>query len=67
MRKLPLNPCSAVDADPAGDDSRTALIREDGAAPGANTAHWHFNTTTGLFSADDDGTNPTTGLDHSDY
>ena len=67
MRKIPLNPCSSVNADPAGDDSRTNLVREDGAAAGANTHHWHFNSTTGEFSADDNGTNPVTSQAHSAY
>ena len=67
MRKVPLNPCSSVDADPAGDDSRTALVRVDGAAPGADSHHWQFDSTTGLFSADDIGTNPVTNLAHSAY
>ncbi len=67
MRKLPLNPCSSINADPVGDDSRTNLVREDTAAPGADTHHWHFNPTTGLFSADDLGTHPVSGLAHSAY
>jgi general secretion pathway protein G len=60
MQALPVNPFST--ADPA-----TNLVRMDGAAAGADTDHWRFDTTTGAFQADDAEVNPTTGDAHSTY
>lgn len=42
LTRLPANPFNELDT-----------IRMDGAAPGANTAGWHYNSTTDRFSADD--------------
>ncbi len=50
MQSLPENPFSTRDAS-------TELVRVDGAAAGADTHHWRFDTSTGLFQADDAGTN----------
>jgi general secretion pathway protein G len=49
MEKIPVNPFSTIDtvANPA------LLVRTDGAAAGANTHHWRFDSTTGQFQADD--------------
>ena len=60
MRAIPINPFST--ADPA-----TNLVRVDGAAAGADTDHWRFDTTTGAFQADDIEVDPTTGDAHSTY
>ena len=60
MQKIPINPFSI--ADPA-----TNLVRVDGAVAGADTDHWRFDTTTGLFQADDAEVNPTDGTAHSAY
>ena len=60
MQKIPVNPFST--ADPA-----LNLVRLDGAAAGANTHHWRFDTTIGAFQADDAEVNPTTGEAHSTY
>jgi general secretion pathway protein G len=65
MRAVPENPCSSVNADPDGDGTRANLVRYDGAAAGANTHHWRFDSTTGAFQADDDGSNAD-GVAHSD-
>ena len=48
MRKVPVNPLNdKKDADGNG------TIRIDGAAAGANTHSWRFDTTSGLLQADD--------------
>lgn len=49
MEKIPVNPFSTIDtvANPA------LLVRVGGAAAGANTHHWRFDSTTGQFQADD--------------
>jgi general secretion pathway protein G len=60
MEKIPVNPFSTVDAitDP------NFLVREDGAAAGADTYHWRYDTTTGAFQADDALSN-SDGVAHS--
>jgi len=60
MQALPVNPFST--ADPA-----TNLVRIDGAVAGADTDHWRFDSTTGIFQADDTEVNPTTSEAHSTY
>jgi general secretion pathway protein G len=46
LQQIPTNPFSATEA-------IGITIREDGAAAGAGTEGWRFNTTTGDFRADD--------------
>ena len=43
LQKIPMNSFNDLDT-----------VREDGAAAGANTDGWRFDTTTGAFQADDD-------------
>ena len=45
MRQVPRNPFSTA-------DDTTNLVRIDGAAAGAGTDHWRFDSTTGDFQAD---------------
>jgi general secretion pathway protein G len=61
MEKIPVNPFSTVDtvANPA------LLVRVDGAAAGAGTHHWRFDSTTGAFQADDTLSNGD-GVAHKD-
>jgi general secretion pathway protein G len=61
MQSIPINPFSTVDAiaDPNN------LVREDGAAAGADTHHWRYDTSTGAFQADDALSNDE-GVAHSD-
>jgi general secretion pathway protein G len=61
MEKIPVNPFSTQDtvANPA------LLVRVDGAAAGANTHHWRFDSTTGAFQADD-ALSSSEGVAHSD-
>ena len=58
MPSVPQNPFSAADPD-------TNLIRIDGAAAGAGTHHWHFDSATGAVRADDGG-QTADGTDHED-
>jgi general secretion pathway protein G len=49
MEKIPVNPFSTIDtvANPL------LIVRTDGAAAGADTEHWRYDSTTGAFQADD--------------
>jgi general secretion pathway protein G len=61
MEKIPVNPFSTIDtvANPL------LIVRVDGAAAGADAAHWRFDSTTGQFQADDTLSN-SEGVAHSD-
>jgi general secretion pathway protein G len=61
MQKIPVNPFSTIDtvANPGN------LVRKDGAAAGADTDHWRYDSTTGAFQADDKILN-SEGVAHSD-
>ena len=61
MRSIPVNPFSSADPD-------TNLVREEATSTaGAGTHHWSYETSTGIFRADDTETNAVTSEAHSAY